>query len=204
MTFICLDRLWFLVLNNIHLLLFLQVDVSAKWMWSDPTFPLCYTNPVYSILHMRSTWNFVQNPHFILVSWWFCNENPQIFKNCFFKGTVTEPHFPWSDNHDLHYLHRIVRELHVSCGDVEAGAIWSDIFAPNSNFRAINMSLSPSVSSSSPHRSPATAHRTLAPPLVVLSPARKSFTASTFSLPGSRRSRNIYVRRRRRRPLLPS
>ena len=85
MTFICLGKLWFLVLNSIHLLLFLQIDVSAKWMWSDPTFPLCYTYPVYSILHMRSTWNFVQNPHCILVSWWFCNKNPQIFKNCFLQ-----------------------------------------------------------------------------------------------------------------------
>ena len=47
---------------------------------------------------------------------------------------VTEPHFPRLDSHVLHYLHRIVRELHVSCGDIEAGAVWSEIFRANSNF----------------------------------------------------------------------
>ena len=37
MTFICLGRLWFLVLNSIHLFLNLQFDISSKWMWSDPS-----------------------------------------------------------------------------------------------------------------------------------------------------------------------
>ena len=43
----------FYVLYNIHLLLILQVDFSAKWMWSDP-FPLhAKLNPVCSqILHV--------------------------------------------------------------------------------------------------------------------------------------------------------
>ena len=48
----------FYVLYIIHLLLILQVDFFAKWMWSDP-FPLyAKLNPVYSqILHVRSIWN---------------------------------------------------------------------------------------------------------------------------------------------------
>ena len=29
--------MWVYVLNNIHLLLFLQVAFSTKWMWSDPS-----------------------------------------------------------------------------------------------------------------------------------------------------------------------
>ena len=35
--------IWVYVLYNIHLLLFLQVAISAKWMWSDPFPSMLYS-----------------------------------------------------------------------------------------------------------------------------------------------------------------
>ena len=50
--------IWVYVLYSIHLLLFLQVVFSAKWMWSDPSPLYAKLNPIYSqILHVHSTWN---------------------------------------------------------------------------------------------------------------------------------------------------
>lgn len=110
--------LWVYVLYSIHLLLILQVDFSAKWMWSDPSPAMLNSTSLFTNSSCAFYLKLVQILHCVLVSWRNCEWNFKIFLSEFsgfcrsnryaFHGILI---YSPTISHDLHLS---VRGWHMS------------------------------------------------------------------------------------------